>query len=465
MEVFKIKISPEVLRNDLTPESYSGVSFGYYSGLSYVLSAGTTDLGTWNVGLNGINPGNFGGGSILSPLGPNTSNIFINEVDGLGFSWRSYLRNIKVGSLFNITTTSGQLYQFRISQSPFDPSIFQTVTLPVEPVNVTSIIPVGIRVNLTIIQPDSSQLIDLSIPVLLKQNFEDIGYYSTFDGEISQCENDINFLLVRGSDNNQVCLYNTTPNKTFLGGMTYTVDWGDGSPQENVVSSICHDYIGDGNYSISFNGVNDFGNFTTIKNITIPFTTSAYVNPNGELGFITNNGSWSGSSTSQIYNYFYDANNTVAAQISSNFASVPFIISGETKSRVTELIQYGPNQLVDGRIITLEDGTTGFTNSQSDQFTAYTINDVLYVDYPNGQSIFYSYSYGITSDSIVASAMTKYEYLMNVIAQPEIQTYVFIERGKNSGVEDFRRIGEISNTGDLTNYGYGFFDVRNYDDI
>ena len=90
MEVFKIKISPEVLRNDLTPESYSGVSFGYYSGLSYVLSAGTTDLGTWNVGLNGINPGNFGGGSILAPLGPNTENILINEIDSSGFSWRSY---------------------------------------------------------------------------------------------------------------------------------------------------------------------------------------------------------------------------------------------------------------------------------------------------------------------------------------------------------------------------------------
>lgn len=465
MEVFKIKISPEVLRNDLSPESYSGVSFGYYSGLSYVLSAGTTDLGTWTVGPNAINPGNFGGSSILSPLGPNTLNIFINKVDSSGFSWRSYLRNIKVGSLFNITTNSGQLFQFRIRQSPVDTDFLQTVTLPVEPVNVTSLIPIGIRVNLTVTQPDSSQLIDLSIPILLKQNFEDIGYYSPFDGYISQCENDINFLLVIGSDNNQVCLYNTTPNKTFLGGMVYTVNWGDGSPEENVISSICHDYINNGNYSISFNGVNDFGNFTTVKNITIPFTASAYVNPNGEVGFITNNGNWSASPTSQDYNYFYDANNTIAGQISSNFSSVPFIISGETKSRVNELIQYGPNQLVDGRIVTLEDGTTGFTNSQSDQFTAYTINDVLYVDYPNGQSIFYSYSYGITSDSIVASAMTKYEYLMNVIAQPEIQTYVFIERGKNSGVEDFRRIGEISNTGDLTNYGYGFFDVRNYDDI
>jgi hypothetical protein len=465
MEVFKIKISPEVLRNDLTPESYSGVSFGYYSGLSYVLSAGTTDLGNWNIGTSGNLQGNLGGASILSPLGPNTTNIFINDFDSSGYNWKSYVLNIKIGSLINITTDSGELYQFRTTLPTSDVGVMQSLRIPVESVNVTSIIPIGISVNLTIIQPNSSQLIDLSIPVLLKQNFEDIGYYSPFDGYISQCDNNINFLLVVGVNNNQVCLYNTTPNKTFLNGMEYTVDWGDGSPIENVTLSICHDYLIDGNYSVSFNGVNDFGNFTTIKIITIPFTTSVYTNPNGEVGFITNNGSWSGTPTLQLYNYFFDADNTIAGQVSSNFTSVPFIISGQTSSRINELIQYGPNQLVDGRIVTLEDGTTGFTNSQSEQFTAYTINDVLYVDFSGGTSIFYSYSYGLTTDNIVASAMTKYEYLMNVITQPEIQTYVFIERGKNSGVEDFRRIGEISNTGDLTDYGYGFFDVRNYDDI
>jgi hypothetical protein len=54
---------------------------------------------------------------------------------------------------------------------------------------------------------------------------------------------------------------------------------------------------------------------------------------------------------------------------------------------------------------------------------------------------------------------------MNIIEEPEIQTNVFIERGKNSGLESFRRIGEVSNIVSLENYGYGFFGLRNYNDI
>ena len=54
---------------------------------------------------------------------------------------------------------------------------------------------------------------------------------------------------------------------------------------------------------------------------------------------------------------------------------------------------------------------------------------------------------------------------MNVIEQPEIQSNVFIERGKYSGLENFRRIGEVNNTGGLETYGYGFFDVKRYNQV
>ena len=65
----------------------------------------------------------------------------------------------------------------------------------------------------------------------------------------------------------------------------------------------------------------------------------------------------------------------------------------------------------------------------------------------------------------MTTAITKFEYLMNVIEEPEIQSNVFIERGKNSALESFRRIGEINNIVGLQNYGYGFFNLRNYKDI
>jgi hypothetical protein len=474
MEVFKIKISPEVLRNELTTQSYSGFSLGYYSGLSYVLSAGTTNLGTWTVGPNGVNPGNFGGASVLAPLGPNTSNIFINVIDGFEFNWRSYLRNIKTGSLFNITTTSGQLYQYRIIQPPIDLTIFQFINLPVEPVNVTSIIPIGISVNLTITQPNTSQLIDLSVPILLKQDYEDLGYYSPFDGLISQLSEEVNFVFTANTESPfDVLIYNTSiSGKTYLQNSTFIVNWGDGAPIENVEvvvpESLIHTYTDIGittGYTITFTGYTSIGSYVVKKNITLPYSQAPITNPFGTVEFQPGNFSWDSTPTSQNFIATYDSENTVADQVSSNFVSVPFIVSGFTESRLEELKIYGPNPYVTNLTINLADGTTGVVTSQTPEYTAYTINDQSYLDFSAGTSVFVAQSYGLTENTLTATTITKLEYLMNVIDQPIIQSNVFIERGKISGMENFRRIGEINNTGSLSTYGYKFFDVRNYNDI
>ena len=50
--------------------------------------------------------------------------------------------------------------------------------------------------------------------------------------------------------------------------------------------------------------------------------------------------------------------------------------------------------------------------------------------------------------------------LLNVIDEAEIQSNVFIDRGKYSGLERLERLGEIDNIGDLIKYGYGFFDIK-----
>jgi hypothetical protein len=476
MEVFKIKISPEVLRNELTTQSYSGVSFGYYSGLSYVLSAGTTNLGTWTVGLNGVNPGNFGGASILSPLGPNTEKIYINEIDSSGFNWKSYLLNIKIGSLISITADSGELYQFRIilpSRDIID-GLGQTLELSVEPVNVTSIIPIGISVNLTITQPNTSQLIDLSVPILLKQDYEDLGYYSPFDGLISQLSEEVNFVFTANTENPfDVLIYNTSiSGKTYLQNSTFIVNWGDDTPIENVEvvvpESLLHTYIDVGlttGYTITFTGYTSIGSYVVKKNITLPYSQAPITNPFGAVEFQPGNFSWSTTPSSQDFITTYDSENTVADQVSSNFVSVPFIVSGFTESRLEELKIYGPNPYVTNLTINLADGTTGVVTSQSPEYTAYTINDQSYLDFSAGTSVFVAQSYGLTDNTLTATSITKLEYLMNVIDQPIIQSNVFIERGKISGMENFRRIGEINNTGSLSTYGYKFFDVRNYDDI
>ena len=89
------------------------------------------------------------------------------------------------------------------------------------------------------------------------------------------------------------------------------------------------------------------------------------------------------------------------------------------------------------------------------------INDIDYYDYPDGTTIFVVQSSGLTSDWLVCSALTKEEVYINVVDQAQVQSNVFVDRGKNSGLETIQRLGEVDNVGDVQKYGYGFFKVIN----
>ena len=56
--------------------------------------------------------------------------------------------------------------------------------------------------------------------------------------------------------------------------------------------------------------------------------------------------------------------------------------------------------------------------------------------------------------------LTKEEILFGVVSPPEIQSQIFIDRGKNSAFEGIQRLGEVDNIGDLISYGYGFFKIK-----
>jgi len=80
METFKIKISPEVLRTDISQMSYSGDNFGYYSGLTKYLSQTTVRNLTYREGGVGT-PGGF----LFFSEGPegnlNTFVFWLNQFD------------------------------------------------------------------------------------------------------------------------------------------------------------------------------------------------------------------------------------------------------------------------------------------------------------------------------------------------------------------------------------------------
>lgn len=352
MDTYKIKISPEVLKFDIRPESYDGFNFGYYSGMTEILSGGT----------NG-----------------------------------------------------------------------------------------------------TSLLTGLTIPIVLKQEFNDIGYYSVFDGNISQYGQQINFVYSASSAQPYVYYFflTTDSNIKYFDNTFYSVDWGDGSEIENVTvvspQSIQHTYpqIITGR-TITLTGTNSIGTFIVQKNIQVPFTGITIDNPLGKVYFTNFDGSWVNTPefidtffTGDSYNYLPTTN-------------VPYTISGFTESLYDEFLQYGAQKYPPiGQVINILNGVTGVTTNIDTQFTAYTINNVNYVDYINGTTMFFAISSGLTISDVVFSAITKDEVLMNVIEIPEIQLTGIIERGKNSGMERFLRIGEVDSVGDIVRYGYGFFNVVN----
>jgi hypothetical protein len=69
-------------------------------------------------------------------------------------------------------------------------------------------------------------------------------------------------------------------------------------------------------------------------------------------------------------------------------------------------------------------------------------------------------SFGLTEDMLDEEPITKEDVLMGVVNSPEIQSGIFIERGKVSVFESLYRLGEVDNIGDLTSYGYGFFKIN-----
>jgi hypothetical protein len=167
-----------------------------------------------------------------------------------------------------------------------------------------------------------------------------------------------------------------------------------------------------------------------------------------------------------MYDYIFSGDSNCDLDIYDS-SSNPIIVSGYTTSNVNGLQVYGNKaNLYDGKFkkgvpVTGTSGNIGtyWGPDASNTYTAYTINDIDYYDYVDGTTIFVVESSGITSDTIVCLGLTKNEVLLNVIDEPEIQSDVFIDRGKVSAYERVQRLNEIDNIGELMTYGYKFYNI------
>lgn len=318
-----------------------------------------------------------------------------------------------------------------------------------------------------------SLLTDLSVPIFLSENYVDIGYYSVFDGAITQKDTMLNFLFTGDTSNPyRVYFFNTSDVefKKYLEFSNYFVDWGDGSPIQTITSVAPnyyqHNYSSSGTYTITMSGLSPWGYNIVVKDFTVPVTDIVISNPEGIAYFVPAGGSWSATPIQYSYIFSGDAvcENTVPC---CQFTPIPFVVSGYTQSTLNDLTQYGPKgdpsrlagKFKPNVFVTGSSGAQGIVYSPvpNSLFTAYTVNDIDYYDYVDGTTIFVVQSSGCTD--LHCSAITKNEVLLNVVFDAEVQSNIFIERGKNSALERIQRLGEIDNMGDLVNYGYGFFNI------
>ena len=313
----------------------------------------------------------------------------------------------------------------------------------------------------------TSLLTGLTVNILLTQSAVDAGYYTPFDGAVMQKDVVSNFIFSSTtSDAYRVYVYNTSSEfQKFLDLSKYVINWGDGSQLQAVTAytpnSISHVYpSANKTYTITLTQTNPWGIIKVQKNVTLPYSAVTIYNQQGTAYFTTAGGNWFGTPVSYDYIFSGDAVNVVSAQTTNNFEQVPFIVSGVTTSRVTELSLYGNPKYQVGVPVIKNGEIWGAITNMSAIYTAYTITGINFYDYADGTSIFFQESSGFTDSNLTAVPITKLESLLKVMDQPQIQTDVFLERGKNSAYERVQRLGEIDNLGDLLNYGYGFFNVQ-----
>lgn len=319
----------------------------------------------------------------------------------------------------------------------------------------------------------TSFLTGLSVNIMLTESTVDIGYYTPTDGLILQADVLNNFIATADTINPYTySFYNTSDLEfiKFLQLVTYSLDWGDGSQTQQVlgITPLTHTYPSTPTtYTITLTANSPWGISKVQKIVNVPFTNVVINNPQGNIVFYPAGGAWAQTPLSYDYIFTGDSNTDINDYYSYNYTTVPFPITGLTQSTVNDLAQFGPkNNLADGKFklgiqVT---GTTGAVGiywgaDPTNTFTAYTINGINYLDYEDF-TIYVTDSYGLVPGEIVLTALTKNEALLNVIDQPEIITDVFVERGKNTPLENIMRIGEVDNVGDLEKYGYKYFNVE-----
>lgn len=322
------------------------------------------------------------------------------------------------------------------------------------------------------------------IPIYLEEKFDNMGIMSVFDGEIEQINQYSNFTY--SGNNYTIIVYNTvnTNDLKTLIDAEFTIDWGDGNisgltmPTIEMINlpSISHTYNTEITGTTIEITINSPWSVDKVKReIKLPFINDYGWYPTGNtsgstpLGTMTYVIPYSTGTTTQDYLFDYRKQTGTTKSTTISFV-------GYGKSRLNEFKVYGT-----GNTYTIPT-YTGLTDLGI--YTSYNVDNLTYFDYSDG----YTYITGRTTyndnmitlndDEILTldnynilfeideikeiynGMLTRDEFLIGFIDEPEIYSDIFVERGKQSLIERNLRLGEIDNMGELEIYGGGYFNVK-----
>jgi hypothetical protein len=354
---------------------------------------------------------------------------------------------------------------------------------------------------------------EYEIPIYLESDVDEMGVMVSFDGNMEQVEQLVNFTYrISGS---HVTIYSTVnPDKLRkIVDQDFTIDWG---VKQNITGSLS--ITG----SLDSNGGVLYSNFPTASFNYTPYTSSytgsykeTYSGSNissfdisiflnspwsnqkitknitiFNTGSITDNvnvlGTFSGFTIpyTQItgsLNYLNDYEYSNTGYTATPTKTFKFMAIGQ--SRIGEFKRYGETTPYGVDSGSLSDGT---------KYTGYTVDDLYYMDREDGFTQITgsvpNYRFGPTSgytyeisgntintvpylttsgnttefatEYVINHMLTRNEHFLGFIDDPTVYSDIFVERGRQGVMEVNLRLGEIDNMSELDVYGNGFFKVK-----
>lgn len=354
-----------------------------------------------------------------------------------------------------VSLTSQNWYDYNDILTPWSGSIYNGPNINEIYYNVTGSVPVGyykwngVRWS-SILESDSVN--SYNIPIFLESKVDEFGVMVGFDGDLEQVEQIVNFTYT--ISNSTVTVYNTVnPDKLRkIVEQTFTVNWGDGETSSIEVNlgilntnlpSVSHTYSNDGVYEIKIILDSPWSTERLSKIITLPQNTFNY-NP---LGTFTNIVVPAyDNATGQTQNYLNNldyTNNTGNTNPGFTYLAIG-------KSRLGELQLYGSNEYL---------GTTTGTDSIGN-YTAYTIDNLYYKDYPDGYTMITGTTSDFTKEEVFNKLITRNEHFLGFVEEPQVYSDIFVDRKKQSVLENNFRLSEIDSVGELDVYQNEFFIIK-----